>query len=119
MFEDYGIVVECDVMNRCGFVHMKNAAMAESAIVALNATDFKGQSIVVEHGRPKERVISGGPNQAGGPGGRPQRGGRGGGGGGLGRGAIGKWMWLNSVCLFLLYLITLMRLRGKPTLTTS
>lgn len=67
---------------------MKNAAMAENAIQALNASDFKGQSIVVEHGRPKERGPQGnggggggGPNQGGpgGPGGRPQRGGRGGG----------------------------------------
>uniref|UniRef100_A0A1A9W6P4 RRM domain-containing protein n=1 Tax=Glossina brevipalpis TaxID=37001 RepID=A0A1A9W6P4_9MUSC len=58
LFESYGIVVECDIMNRCGFVHMKNAAMAESAIIALNATEFKGQLIVVEAGRPKERKDS-------------------------------------------------------------
>uniref|UniRef100_A0A1B0C2W2 RRM domain-containing protein n=1 Tax=Glossina palpalis gambiensis TaxID=67801 RepID=A0A1B0C2W2_9MUSC len=58
LFESYGIVVECDIMNRCGFVHMKNAAMAESAIIALNATEFKGQAIVVEAGRPKEKKDS-------------------------------------------------------------
>ncbi|XP_011290373.2 uncharacterized protein LOC101889452 isoform X1 [Musca domestica] len=83
LFENYGVVVECDVMNRCGFVHMKNPAMAEKAIQALNASEFKGQSIVVEHGRPKERgggPQGGGPNQVG-RGGGPQRGG--------GRGGVG------------------------------
>ena len=52
-------------MNRCGFVHMKDPAMAENAIVALNASEFKGQTIVVEHGRPKERKQIGGGGAGG------------------------------------------------------
>lgn len=75
-------------MNRCGFVHMKNAAMAESAITALHESDFKGQNIVVEHGRPKERKQGGG----GGP--------RGGGRGGANRGILGKL--LMYVCFVLI-----------------
>lgn len=80
--------------------------MADSAIVALNASEFKGQTIVVEHGRPKERKQNGpGGNQMGGGGG--PRGGRGGGGGG-GRGILGKFL-LNVILQLLL------RLEGKPT----
>lgn len=55
LFEDYGVVVECDVMNRCGFVHMETKEMANTAITALHASEFKGQMIVVELGRPKDR----------------------------------------------------------------
>ncbi|XP_017076265.1 keratin, type I cytoskeletal 9 isoform X2 [Drosophila eugracilis] len=53
LFSNYGSVVECDVMNRCAFVHLENSDMADAAIAALNGTVFKGQSIVVEAGRPK------------------------------------------------------------------
>ncbi|XP_012158690.1 glycine-rich RNA-binding protein 3, mitochondrial isoform X2 [Ceratitis capitata] len=59
LFEDYGVVVECDVMNRCGFVHMETKEMANTAITALNAIEFKGQIIVVELGRPKDKKPSG------------------------------------------------------------
>ncbi|EDW84333.1 uncharacterized protein Dwil_GK14083 [Drosophila willistoni] len=55
LFSNYGAVVECDVMNRCGFVHLENTEMADAAIAALNGIEFKGQNIVVEPGRPKER----------------------------------------------------------------
>ncbi|XP_017041670.1 heterogeneous nuclear ribonucleoprotein 87F isoform X2 [Drosophila ficusphila] len=53
LFSNYGSVVECDVMNRCAFVHLENTDMADAAIAALNGTVFKGQPIVVEAGRPK------------------------------------------------------------------
>ncbi|KAH8241253.1 hypothetical protein KR032_005449, partial [Drosophila birchii] len=53
LFANYGSVVECDVMNRCAFVHLETTDMAEAAIAALNGTVFKGQAIVVEAGRPK------------------------------------------------------------------
>lgn len=78
LFEDYGVVVECDVMNRCGFVHMETKEMANTAITALHATEFKGQMIVVELGRPKDRK----PNADNGRGGniRSQGAARGGGG---------------------------------------
>ncbi|XP_037707524.1 keratin, type I cytoskeletal 9 [Drosophila subpulchrella] len=53
LFSNYGSVVECDVMNRCAFVHLETTDMADAAIAALNGTVFKGQPIVVEAGRPK------------------------------------------------------------------
>lgn len=54
-------------MNRCGFVHMETADMASNAIKALNNTEFKGQTIVVEPGRMKDRNRStgGAPNKGG------------------------------------------------------
>ncbi|KAJ6639927.1 RNA-binding protein 4 [Pseudolycoriella hygida] len=84
LFENFGVVTECDIMNRCGFVHMENAEMAENAIRSLNNTSFKGITISVEPGRMKERG-GGGKARAGGAGGR----GGGGGGGGFGRGGGG------------------------------
>ncbi|KAH8362978.1 hypothetical protein KR084_003931, partial [Drosophila pseudotakahashii] len=53
LFSNYGNVCECDVMNRCAFVHLETTDMADAAIAALNGTVFKGQPIVVEAGRPK------------------------------------------------------------------
>lgn len=81
LFENFGVVTECDIMNRCGFVHMENAEMAENAIRSLNNTNFKGIQISVEPGRMKER--GGGKGRSGGGGG-----GRGGNGGGFGRGGM-------------------------------
>lgn len=82
MFENFGTVIECDVMNRCGFVHMQSEEMAESAIKALNNSLFKGVNICVEHGRMKERN-----NDRGGKAGGPRGGGKAGGGrGGFNRG---------------------------------
>lgn len=80
LFENYGVVTECDIMNRCGFVHMQNPDMATSAIEALNNSNFKGATISVEPGRMKDR-------NSGGSGNGPRRsvpGGRGGGGAGDG-----------------------------------
>lgn len=87
LFENFGVVTECDIMNRCGFVHMESAEMAENAIRSLNNTNFKGITISVEPGRMKER--GGGKGRPGGGGGIG--GGRGGGnsiGGGFGRGGM-------------------------------
>lgn len=89
LFENYGVVTECDIMNRCGFVHMQTQESAESAIEALNQTNFKGATICVERGRMKERNAGGGGgdrnrNRQGGNNGRDDRGNRGGGGGGAG-----------------------------------
>lgn len=89
LFENFGVVTECDIMNRCGFVHMENAEMAENAIRSLNNTNFKGITISVEPGRMKER--GGGKsrdNRGGGGGGRGGGGGGGAGGGGFGRGGM-------------------------------
>lgn len=83
LFENFGVVTECDIMNRCGFVHMENAEMAENAIRSLNNTNFKGITISVEPGRMKERSGGKGRDNRGG-------GGRGGGGGGGGGGGFGR-----------------------------
>lgn len=74
LFERYGAVTECDIMNRCGFVHMQTEEQAATAIRSLHNSTFNGAVISVERGRIKER---------GGPGG-----GRGRGGGG--RGGMGE-----------------------------
>ncbi|EDW98213.1 RNA-binding protein 14 [Drosophila yakuba] len=76
LFTNYGSVVECDVMNRCAFVHLENTDMAEAAIAALNGTIFKGQPIVVEAGRPKYGPGAGSRGQPGSgdnPGRRPSQ----------------------------------------------
>lgn len=88
LFENYGVVTECDIMNRCGFVHMQTQESAEAAIEALNQTNFKGATICVERGRMKERNAGGGGgdrnrNRQGGNNNRDNdRGNRGGSGGG-------------------------------------
>lgn len=64
LFEKFGVVTECDIMNRCGFVHMQTQDMADNAIKALNNSLFNGANIVVERGRMKERK----PQGPGGPG---------------------------------------------------
>lgn len=69
LFENYGVVTECDVMNRCAFVHMQSSDMAENAIQALHNTTFNGVTINVEHGRSRERTN---PNDSGGGRGAPR-----------------------------------------------
>ncbi|OWR45312.1 bmp-2 protein [Danaus plexippus plexippus] len=55
LFERFGVVTECDIMNRCGFVHMQTEDQASAAIRALNNSSFNGGVITVERGRIKER----------------------------------------------------------------
>ncbi|XP_059611322.1 uncharacterized protein LOC132258186 isoform X1 [Phlebotomus argentipes] len=69
LFEKFGVVTECDIMNRCGFVHMQSQEMADSAIQALNNTTFRGATITVERGRMKERGAGGAGGAKKGPGG--------------------------------------------------
>uniref|UniRef100_A0A1L8DI38 Putative splicing factor splicing factor n=1 Tax=Nyssomyia neivai TaxID=330878 RepID=A0A1L8DI38_9DIPT len=69
LFEKFGVVTECDIMNRCGFVHMQTQEMADAAIAALNNTTFRGTTISVERGRMKERGAGGGGGVKKGPGG--------------------------------------------------
>ncbi|VVD04394.1 RNA-binding protein 4.1 isoform X2 [Leptidea sinapis] len=69
LFERFGAVTECDIMNRCGFVHMETEDQASAAIRALHNSTFNGGVITVERGRIKER------GQRGGGGGRGGRGG--------------------------------------------
>lgn len=48
LFEQYGVVTECDILNRYGFVHMKTEEMAVRAIKELNNAEFMGVQISVE-----------------------------------------------------------------------
>jgi len=83
LFEKFGVVTECDVLNRFGFVHMKSEDMAKRAIQALHNTEYMGSRITVEPSTGKKGA--GGPGARGGrgPGGPGVRaGGRGGGPGG-------------------------------------
>nr|CAH7768240.1 unnamed protein product [Callosobruchus chinensis] len=68
LFEPYGAIAECDIANKCGFLHLEDADLAMKAIEELNGTDFMGGKISVEKGRVKSR---------GGRGGGPMRGGMG------------------------------------------
>lgn len=98
LFEPYGVIAECDISNKCGFLHLEDRDLAMKAINDLNGTDFMGSRISVEKGRVKPPRRPGGPMRGGGGGrdrggpysrgggGRDFRGGRGGGGGFGGRG---------------------------------
>lgn len=53
-----------------GFVEMPNDDEAESAIQALNGTEFQGRSLTVNEARPRESSGGGGRRGGGGGGGR-------------------------------------------------
>ncbi|KAL0819406.1 hypothetical protein ABMA28_007517 [Loxostege sticticalis] len=89
LFERFGVVTECDIMNRCGFVHMQTEEQASAAIRALNNSTFNGGVITVERGRIKERGQRGGGRGGGARGGMRGGGDRRGGGGGPMRGPGG------------------------------
>lgn len=72
LFEPYGTISECDIANRCGFLHLEDHDLAMKAIEELNGVDFMGGKISVEKGRVKSN------RRGGGRGGGPMRGGRGG-----------------------------------------
>lgn len=60
LFEQYGIVTECDILNRYGFVHMKTEEMALRAIKELNNAEFMGVQISVEQSTGKKSGRGGG-----------------------------------------------------------
>lgn len=68
LFEKYGVITECDVLNRFGFVHMKSEEMAKRAITALHNSEFMGSRITVEPSTGKKGA--GGGGGGGGRGGR-------------------------------------------------
>ncbi|XP_028177791.1 uncharacterized protein LOC135080513 isoform X2 [Ostrinia nubilalis] len=80
LFERFGVVTECDIMNRCGFVHMQTEEQASAAIRSLNNSTFNGGVITVERGRIKERGQRGGGRGGGARGGMRGGGDRRGGG---------------------------------------
>lgn len=69
LFEPYGSIAECDISNKCGFLHLEDTDLALKAIEELNGTDFMGSRISVEKGRVKPRRGPGGPMRGGGGGG--------------------------------------------------
>ncbi|GFS57542.1 RRM domain-containing protein, partial [Nephila pilipes] len=64
LFEKYGSVKECDVINKYGFVHMGTSEEAEDAIKALNNFNFRGSSLSVEHSKSKMHPEPGAPGRA-------------------------------------------------------
>jgi len=91
LFEKYGVVTECDILNRCGFVHMQSPEQADAAIKALNNSLFNGVNIVVERGRMKPQgSIGSGPKRGGQMGGNNRNNGSQGRGGGNGGGFRGN-----------------------------
>lgn len=73
LFEKFGSVVECDIVNRCGFVHMQTEDQAKDAIRKLNKSAFNGQTISVEWGRPKDTSKEDRPARSRGNGGANRR----------------------------------------------
>ncbi|KAG5868416.1 Glycine-rich RNA-binding protein RZ1C [Gonioctena quinquepunctata] len=71
LFEPYGEIAECDIANKCGFLHLEDQTLAVKAIEELNGIDFMGGKISVERGRVKPRRSGG----VGGPRGGRDRGG--------------------------------------------
>lgn len=69
LFAPYGPIAECDIANRCGFLHLEDKDLAFKAIEELNNTNFMGTRISVEKGRVKppksRRGDSGGPMKGG------------------------------------------------------
>ncbi|XP_059485894.1 RNA-binding protein 4.1-like isoform X2 [Neocloeon triangulifer] len=90
LFERYGVVTECDILNRYGFVHMQTEEMALEAISNLDNYNFMGSQISVEQSTGKKGGRGGrgggGPMMRGGRGGRSFGGGYGGRGGPPSRG---------------------------------
>ncbi|XP_067012054.1 probable splicing factor, arginine/serine-rich 6 [Anabrus simplex] len=65
LFEEYGVVTECDILNRYGFVHMKTEEMAARAIKELNNAEFMGVQISVEQSTGKKSGRGGGGGRGG------------------------------------------------------
>ncbi|CAL1268716.1 unnamed protein product [Larinioides sclopetarius] len=91
LFEKYGTVKECDVINKYGFVHMSTPEEAEDAIKALNNYNFRGSSLSVEKSKSKLHPEPGAPGRAKGGLSRGVRGGGYGGRGGYPRGGGGGY----------------------------
>ncbi|KAG9475320.1 hypothetical protein GDO78_003646 [Eleutherodactylus coqui] len=58
MFEEYGKVIECDVVKDYAFVHMEKESDAREAIDKLNGREIKGKRINVEMSNKAHRPMS-------------------------------------------------------------
>lgn len=64
LFEKYGVVTECDVINKYGFVHMATPEQANEAVKHLNNYNLLGSTISVEPSRSKLHPEPGAPGRA-------------------------------------------------------
>lgn len=64
LFEKYGEVTECDVINKYGFVHMSTQDQAAEAVKNLNNYNLKGSTISVEPSKSKLHPEPGAPGRA-------------------------------------------------------
>ncbi|XP_073434597.1 RNA-binding protein 14-like isoform X1 [Dendrobates tinctorius] len=53
LFQKYGMVVSCAVMNRYAFIHMRASDSATKAIEELNGREVNGKRLVVELSKPR------------------------------------------------------------------
>ncbi|XP_048472913.1 RNA-binding protein 4B-like isoform X1 [Rhincodon typus] len=58
-FEEYGTVLECDIVKDYAFVHMERSEDAMEAIRGLDGTEFKGKRIQVELSKSRLRMQPG------------------------------------------------------------
>ncbi|KAG2469286.1 RNA-binding protein 4.1-like isoform X1 [Polypterus senegalus] len=58
-FEEYGPVVECDIVRHYAFVHMENPDDAMEAIKGLHNTDFQGKLMSVQLSTSRLRIAPG------------------------------------------------------------
>uniref|UniRef100_UPI00398ECD3B RNA-binding protein 4B-like n=1 Tax=Pristiophorus japonicus TaxID=55135 RepID=UPI00398ECD3B len=58
-FEEYGPVLECDIIKDYAFVHMERGEDAMEAIKGLDGTDFKGKRMHVELSKSRLRIQPG------------------------------------------------------------
>ncbi|KAM8947087.1 RNA-binding protein 4B-like [Pelodytes ibericus] len=58
-FEEYGSVLECDIVKDYAFVHMERADEALDAIRSLDNTDFKGKQMHVQLSTSRLRITPG------------------------------------------------------------
>nr|XP_025977942.1 RNA-binding protein 14-like [Dromaius novaehollandiae] len=65
LFQQYGTVVECDVVKDYAFVHMENEADAKVAIENLNGKEVKGRRVNVELSTNVQKKGAAQPIQAG------------------------------------------------------
>ncbi|XP_060597133.1 RNA-binding protein lark-like isoform X1 [Ruditapes philippinarum] len=65
LFENYGKVVECDIVKNYGFVHYENEDEAKQATAELNNTEFEGSILSVElsHSRVRHKPGMGGKQE--------------------------------------------------------
>ncbi|XP_017712697.1 RNA-binding protein 4 isoform X2 [Rhinopithecus roxellana] len=57
-FEEYGPVIECDIVKDYAFVHMERAEDAVEAIRGLDNTEFQGSELCILYEEPRKNMSS-------------------------------------------------------------